>query len=483
MSACARLGLLGIMALVSFTAVAHAHGRPPRIGQLAFHPTDPDTIVARATWGMVISVDHGVSWRWICAATMGFDPTRENPPILVMPDGAVLVGGFNGLSRSAPDRCAWDRPDEDLDNVFVIDLAHLRSAPAVVFAAVTNGGGPDGLFRSDDMGVSFEAVGAPIDDVLVERVRLSETDPQRVYLSGAIPANVDNPNRRGFFFRSTDGGATLTPIEIALMDEERNVHVEAVDPTDPDRVLVRITRRSIDTRGERLLLTEDGGDSFVTAMSARAISAVAFSDDGARAWVSTNEGEGLFRSIDGGASFTAIVAGSVLDVESRSIAGAEELWLAVDELRDDYAIGLSLDDGDAIAERLHFREIRELPGCPRCSQVGYTCPEWFPDLAFDLMLPVDAGVSFDGGMTGTPRDASRPASCDAGGVLDASMDGSVGDAGLDARADGGLAGGPGCGCRSGSRPGAPGLAHLAGALVAWRGRRRRRGVIHSQRFC
>jgi hypothetical protein len=316
---------------------------------------------------------------------------------------------------------------------------------------VTSGIEPDQLYRSTDQGRRFEPVGEPVEDILLERVRVAPSDPQRIYLSGANPSGPSG-DREAYLLRSDDAGATFARTRIPLEDGERNVHLLAVDPTDPDRALLRVTRRVTDDRDERLLLTEDGGETFTTAATARELSDAAFSEDGTRAWATSRTLDGLLRSDDAGRSFTPLAGGNLTCVEARE----GELWTCADELRDERSLARSRDGGDTFEEVLHFSDVRELPDCPRCSQVGYVCPQWFPDLAYDLRL--DAGASLpDGGTTGLPRDAAPPAECTEGGVP---LDGGA------AARDGGPGGdGAGCGCRAaGTRGHGRGRAPLLGLL-------------------
>lgn len=446
------LRLIFALALLLPAASASAHGRPPLIGQVAFHPEDPDFVVARATWGLVLTEDGGESWRWICAAVMGTDPTREDPVIRVMPDGAILAGNFSGIWRSVEGRCGFEQPDPAVADVFVIDLDTRPSEPATVFALLTSGVNADELFRSDDMGRTWAQVSVLADEVLMERVRLAPSDPERVYLSGAIPRDPVTMERRAFFYRSDDGGVTFTETELPLLDGERNAHLFAVDPTDPDRALLRMTRRATDGRAERLLLTEDGGETFEAVLEAFELSGAAFSADGARVWATARTTDGLYRSDDGGRTFAQLTEGNFSCVGHDGVS----LWMCVDELRDDYAMART-ETGDAIDRVLVFDQIRELPDCPMCTEVNYVCREWFPDLAYDLQL--DGGAaSFDGGLTGAPRDAAVPLSCVDGGEPVTPP-------------------GEGCSCRAVGRGASPWAAlALLLSMVGLRGGRRRRSA-------
>lgn len=464
---------------------AAAHGRPPFVGNLHFHPSDPDVLVAQATWGFVLSEDGGDSWQWLCAASAYVDPVREDPPFAIMPDGAMLVGSFAGLTRSTPERCLFTFPEEDLRDVYIIDVQRDPTTPTTAWAVLTDGAGPDSLWRTTDSGETFEQVGADIDEILLERVRIAPSDSQRVYLSGAIPISMTDGMRQAFVLRSSDGGTTTERTQITLLDGERNLHVLAVDPTNPDRVFVRVLRRLTDDRPERLLLSEDGGVTFEavtdygsnaegTIEGLRVISDVAFSPDGSQVFATSAKLDGLFRSDDAGATFQQVEAGNLLCVEARE----GELWLCADELKDGWSLADSDDAGDTRSTQLVFSEVGDLVSCPACSEVGYICPEWFPDLAQDLGLDAGGG-GLDGGVTGLPRDVEPPETCD-GSVprFDAGpppSDAGGMDAGV-AEVDAGTSEPPsdGCSCRatpSGGRS-AGGLVVLPLALLLWRRRRR-----------
>lgn len=461
------------LAVLCVPTVALAHGRPPFVGDIAFHPTNPDVIVARMTFGLLVSEDRGETWRWICAAATGADPTREDPPIAVMPDGSILVGTFGGLARSASDHCSFELP-EALRDRFVIDVQPEAMSPGTVWAIATSGSDPDEVYRSVDQGQTFARVGAPVDDILLERVRVAPSDPTRVYLSGAVPVmpivydggvpdgGPTTTERLGFFLRSSNGGETFEPIEMPLVDEERNVHLLAVDPTNPDRVLVRMTRRVIDDREERVLLTEDAGDTWTPVASGRQISGGAFSPDGTRAWVTSRILDGLFRSEDGGRSFTQLQRLSLPCLEM----SGDEVWICVDELVEGYAMARSTDDGETLEPTLHFMDIYQMVECSACTQVGHGCPEWFPDIAYDLRL--DAGTRVpDGGISGAPRDAGPiPETCGMDGSVPPTMDAGV-DAGPDVEPPP-----EGCNCRVGGGSSSPPMWLAALALV---GLLRRRG--------
>jgi len=227
-------------------------------------------------------------------------------------------------------------------------------------------------------------------------------------------------------------------------------------------VLVRLTKRTIDPTEERVLLTEDAGDTWTTAATGRQISGGAFSDDGSSAWVTARVVDGLFRSTDAGRSFTQVQR---LSMPCLGVRG-DEVWVCVDELADGYALGRSTDAGDALTEMLEFSEIYDLIECSRCTDVGFVCPMWYPDLAYDLRLDGGSAELPDGGVTGAPRDA--------GICIEDGVDAGPGPPPMDGGMDGGTTGEPppeGCGCRAAGGAGAGLAPWLAMAALLWTRRR------------
>ena len=454
-----RLPRLAICAAIVASAAAAprsaaAHGRFPAIGQIAFHPSDPDTLVARATFGLLVSRDGGGTWRWICTTVTGARLT-EDPTIAVTPDGSMVAALFDGLSRGTSDGCSWSFPDADLTDVVVIDQAQLPGTPETLLAVTSSGGADNLVYRSTDQGVTWDPTGDPIEPILFEAIAVAPSDPMRVYLSGSYPPARDTP-RMPFVHRSNDGGATWERLAFADFDEtDRNIYVLGVDPANPDHLLMRVKSEGDD----RLVRSTDAGTTWSVAATIPDVDAFAWSEDGSMVWIGGDSGTGLYRSDDRGATFTQIDA--ELEVTCLASRGSE-LWACGNNYTDGFAIGLSTDGGDTFEKRLLYAEIPGMVECAPDSATTTMCTPELPDLIFDLGLPLDAGV---------PRpDGSVAPWLDAGPL----PDGAAGDAGPGFDAGGGHGGDDGgCSCDSagGRGPGVPVTAALIVLLVAARIRR------------
>lgn len=424
-----RRASLVLAALLVAPVAAAAHARPPRFSQIAFDPNDPRTIVLSATFGLATSEDGGASFRWTCAAAYGSDPTREDSRIALV-GGATLIGTFAGLARTT-DRCEFELAGGPVDGAFVTDVVADPRDPSVAWALASDGFGPDRVTRSDDGGATFRAIGDGIDAVLLERLVVAPSDPERMYVSGWRPPSGGAP-RRAFVYASSDSGAHLTPVEIELEEGEFVPYVLAVDPEDADLVFVRIARGETDTAPERLLVSEDGGQTFRTAVELPAIAAAV--SDGERLWVGS--AAGLWALRDGSPEAEQVGDFSVTCLGLRE----DELWICADPRTAPFALG-RMRPGGPIEPMLRMQDVTELAACPRCSRAGAQCPAWKPDLLADYAIwleGADAGTT----ATGLPRDAGLPPECRPA---------------------------PGCGCRTGSARPAP----LALILLAFARPRRR----------
>lgn len=444
-----------------------AHGREPVVGQIAFDPADRDHFVMRGTWAFLTTRDGGESFTWSCAVAIDYDRLTEDPPVAITQTGRLSLGTFDGVRRSSVEGCNYEDAPSLGWGSYAIDVQPDPHDPTALFVLMSPGDADNTLLRATDDGAAFDVVHTFEPGFLVERVRPSPSDPTRIYVSGAIPRMGEEP-RHVFVLASSDGGATFTSTEIPLLMDERNAHVLAVDPMNPDRALVRVTRIVTDELPERLLLTEDGGLTFRTVLETLEIVGVVFSHDGARVWAGSWDG-GFFRSDDAGATFTALDP----DLRVRCLAerptesGDSELFVCVDELTNDYAVGRSYDGGETIAPMWGFTDVENVTGCDGCSIVGAVCPSYWPDVLYDIATI----GGLDGGVAPGPSDTGA-GSCEAGFPVD------TGGRRADAAMGGDGGGGSTCACSAAGRApigGAPvGLALASIAAIVQRRRRQSR---------
>jgi MYXO-CTERM domain-containing protein len=393
-------------------ASVQAHGRFPNANGLVFHPTDTDRWVVRSTRGLMVTTDGGHTWHWMClevaeASTFG----QEDPAFAMMGDGAlVATTGLQGVVRSDPTWCAWTEAVlSDEMRYFVIDQARHPTLPNSTFVVTSSGGSTvNGVYRSDDGGHTWEATSdGGIDAILFESIAVAPSDPEVLYLTAIRPGSSPP---EAFVYVSTNGGADWAepPTGIELLDGEVRPVVAGVDPTDPERVFVRILHNDFvsEPPPERLLLSEDGGVSFTPVHSSPHLRSFAISPDGTTVWVGDDQGGGLWRSTNGGHDYELIGSRQVHCLEWHDGL----LWMCTNNSREGFAVATSDDLGDSFTPVFAFDNLQGLFPCPDDTLIE-TCDAFIIcDALPELGLDPDALV---------PQAGCSGGLADAGGAQDA----------------------------------------------------------------
>ena len=251
-----RIQSLGIAAVVIFCLFAPrfalANGRFPIADQLVIDPADPSHIVLRTTYGILGSTDAGANFTWMCEVAVGYGGAQD-PAMGILADGTILAGIFEGLAVSHDRRCSWAFVGDPLKDEYVIDVSVHRDDPSRA-VAITSTGSPNGfhviLAETSDNGVTWTQAGTPIlSDMIALTVDVAPSNSNRIYASGIVgkayaPA-IERSDDRGKTWKRTYFEATYA---------KDTPYIAAVDPTNPDRVYVRMGSASVD----RLLLSNDG---------------------------------------------------------------------------------------------------------------------------------------------------------------------------------------------------------------------------------
>ena len=177
----------------------------------------------------------------------------------------------------------------------------------------------DGVYRSSDGGQSWSHLGLA-ETHAIARIRVHPTDPDRVYV--AALGHPFGANAERGIFRTTDGGGTW---ENVLFRNDRTGAVDLViDPNDPDvlyatlwEVYRRPWRLWSGGEGSGIFKSIDGGDSWSELTSNPGfpsgvlgkITVTVSGADSDRVWANVEaESGGLYMSDDGGASWTLMNA-------------------------------------------------------------------------------------------------------------------------------------------------------------------------------
>lgn len=240
--------------------------------------------------------------------------------VLSDPDVIYVGSATGGVFKSVDGGLRWHPVFDDQDALSIGAVTVFQPNPDVVWVGTGEGnprnsaGVGRGLYRSLDAGGTWERVGLEGSE-RIHRILTHPSDPDIVYVAAMGPAWSDGRERG--LYRTRDGGRTWD--NVLRQDQRTGVGDAAMDPSNPDRLLVSLWefRREpwfLTSGGPSsgLFLTHDGGDSWRELTPADGLpegelgrSGVAFAasiPDVAYALVEAGE-SALLRSEDGGLSW------------------------------------------------------------------------------------------------------------------------------------------------------------------------------------
>ncbi|HEY2368340.1 MAG TPA: hypothetical protein VGH87_18205, partial [Polyangiaceae bacterium] len=202
-----------------FSANSLANSRLPGANQLVVAPDDPSKMLLRATFGLLITHDAGVTWDWLCESATGSGGTQD-PAVALLNGGAVLSGQVEGLATSPDLGCSWS---------FVAGTAKVPIADVTRSRDGTSGLAIENLYTAtSDAGVllydssvlettnaaqSWQALPGVIDPTLaIQTIDWAPNDPQRIYVTGIV-FGQDHAT----MLVSHDGGQSYAPFPIPFI--------------------------------------------------------------------------------------------------------------------------------------------------------------------------------------------------------------------------------------------------------------------------
>lgn len=394
----------------AFVPDAHANGRFPESNQITFSPNEPDLVLLRVTFGLLISHDRGHTFDWVCEQSIGFSGA-EDPMYTVTPSKTIVGTTFQGVTITKDQACGWSFFGGDLTQQVFIDLS---ANPAdtkniVVFASSYDKQDGDGgilftskLWETKDEATSFQQLGQPLDPALLGyTVDLTATDPNRIYVT-AVREPGSPPPGKAVLLVSKNHGQSWEEEPVPLVDTERSVYVAAVDPKNPERVYLR-TSNMVD-KPTRLIVRDatDGGQPTqkVVFTGQGGLNGFALSLDGSKVWVGgPRDGVNV-------ANTTDFTFQHKSDLDTGCLAVTEEgLWACSNECggrdqngqcRGGFIAGISKDEGATFEPRLHFCDIRGPLACSAQTNTNLRCnPLWPAQRAL-----LGCGGDTDGGKPG-----------------------------------------------------------------------------------
>jgi hypothetical protein len=271
-----------------------AHAAPVELlDAIDIVPGKPDSLLLRYRWGnggMFLSDDGGKSFSMICNGFVDGSLRREASAAITRSDGSILLGTFDGMWRGTADGCTWASVPM-FAGKWVNDFVYDPRDPDRVYTITSSGGQQNGVYVNELGSDEWKPVGGQ-DEVLINRLHVVKLgkDGLRIYQSivrgeilmldadGGIADRAPN-----YIVRySDDLGETWTEHEFGKTDA--TVRLLAVDPTDPERIVVGLLRDPLSGEAalDELLWSDAAGepDSFTKLGEVETLGGLSFAPDG-----------------------------------------------------------------------------------------------------------------------------------------------------------------------------------------------------------
>lgn len=369
-------------------AWAHA---PPAIREVRWDAaTGAATLLTNR--GFILG-DADAGYRLLCNQAYSA-PSSERIDFVRTGSGALLVATAGGMLRGEAGGCSFT-PVAPFENVPVYAMITLTDGNLL---AVT-GEQPARVFTSADLGQTWQPKATLEPDVFVERVLQAPSAPERLYGDGL---DVVLGQTRQLLLTSTDQGATWMRLPVTLLENEGNVSLLDVSPTDPLSLLLK-TEDYAATDMDRLLLSTDGGVTFQPLLTTKDITSARFTEDGtglfvtgfAGYWQSENLGQTLqAHPVAEGISCAFEQDGQVY------VCGYYRGFVDGTD-----GLGRALDGQDGFEPLIEFSQVTAPVDCQPDAPTTMACESLWEDWAREQLPPP---AMADAGTTAAPATPAPP---------------------------------------------------------------------------
>jgi MYXO-CTERM domain-containing protein len=403
-----RVGLACAVLAVSAISTAMANGRPPGTSSIKFRTGNANDLVVGLTWGLVISHDGGQTFEWFCEDAVPYAGIYD-PDYEYLADGTLLATTFDGLMANRSG-CTFDRtPLAAGSNAPLAErrfISTLTQGPTgTVFAADASALSGGKIYRSVDGAKTF-----PVATVVGKNadwwssIEVAPGDAKRVYVAGY---RLTSGQPRAFLlFKSTDEGLTYQPLPTTAFttSDQSAIDIVGISKTDPNLLFARVSTPVAGSVGEDIYRSADGGATWTKVYSVQDLVPGFVIRSNGDIFIGTrNSGSRI--STDGGVTFTALATS--LSVRCAVEAADGSLWACAQNQDPDFMAVAKSSNASSWSKVYQFGDTKKPVACAAGT------------LQFDrCQQTVWCGLVEQLGLTSTAVDCSvAPPMSDAGGVI------------------------------------------------------------------
>ena len=392
-----------VFAAIAIGAVSavHADGAFPDEFSIHFPVSSPHRIFIGANFGLLVSEDDGLTWRyscepWVVAGSNAALAFASVSFYNLTADGALLAdaGAIRNMTRSSDVACTWPSSTGSITDQLVADFFPDPNDATFVLANIVT---PTGSYMvaSHDGGKTFDAPHLYETQQILTGVEIARSKPGVAYATSFSSSS-------GTFVASSDRFTTPGIAKTFPLDPATEPRILAVDPDDEKKVYLRIVGAVSDS----IRVTLDGGQTFQTILDSTEAPLSSFlrASDGTL-YAATRSGK-LYIRKPNAIAFTVQDAPHLRCLGQRP--GTTRIYGCTDLVVDGYSLGASDDNGATFQRVMSFRE---LLGPLTCTPVQTNCQAHWERIQGVLGIGTrDAG---QGGST--PSGGSHCASAGADG--------------------------------------------------------------------
>jgi MYXO-CTERM domain-containing protein len=384
-----------VLALLVVAGVARANGRSPQTIGVYPKPGEPQTLYLATTFGLLETKDEGCTFRWMCEQNIGYGGTWD-PHYAIGSDGTIFATTYEGLRISRDGGCSFETataslPMADPNRIADIWIDALDIGPTgEVWVGTAETGHSNDVFVSADNGATFAPRGMMSPEIWWKSVKVAPTNPAIVYISGYQVAGTPT----AYAFRTSNGGMQWTPSPLTGVQYAATpvLRIKAVDPIDPD-VVYMASEGANPPGGDRLYRSADGGMTWTEVLATSATVHDVVIRDGTHVVVATQirttssvMGGPAYQSSNAGMSFEPMTAAPQLACVAKRADGT--LFGCGANWDPDFKAMARSTDGGATWEKVwRFVEIAGAVQCTdgtvqrdTCELALWDCPSCSTDL-------------------------------------------------------------------------------------------------------